>query len=217
MEIDAFILVGGRSSRFGSDKANIHFDGIPLLERTVRTIRAALDSKRITLIAANDTQFTGSAAFLISLPVVYDIHEDRGPFGAVHAALANAQTEWAFITACDFPFVPAELIERLVANISSNVDAVAPIQPDGRLQPLVALYRVKPVLNFVNETLTNNRSSPSVKVIFEQLRSTLVTFETLADIPNAGDIFLNLNTPADLRCANEIAGDKFECNGAVMS
>ncbi len=204
MDIDAFILVGGRSSRFGIDKANIHFDGKPLLERTVQTIKTALDPKRITLVAATEPQLQ------LSLPFVYDIHQKRGPFGAVHAALASAQTDWAFIIACDFPFVSADLIERLAAKIAENTDAVAPIQSDGRIQPLVALYRVKSVLKFVDETLTNNQSSPPVKVIFEQVRPTLVPFETFADIPNSRDIFLNLNTPADLLRANEIVGEKHE-------
>ncbi len=204
MDIDAFILVGGRSSRFGSDKANAELNGKPLLEITVENIRKALDPPRITLVAANDKQLSGSVGSLLSLPFIFDQLGFRGPVGAIHAALANARTKWAFIIACDYPFISADLLERLAAKISADVDAVAPVQPDGRVQPLVAFYRVAPVLKAVEEALSNGKASPPARIIFDKVRPFFLPFETLKDIPDSGDIFLNMNTPKDFQRAVEI-------------
>jgi len=54
MEIDAFILIGGRSSRFGHDKSTVMIEGQTLIERTAETVSKAIPSARITLVAASD-------------------------------------------------------------------------------------------------------------------------------------------------------------------
>ena len=204
MDIDAFILVGGRSRRFGSDKANIVLDGRLLLEKTIQTIRSAIDPNRILLVAANDAQFFASPATMLSLPFIFDIYESRGPLGAIHTALAHAQSEWAYITACDYPFVCPEVIVRLAANMTDDVDAVAAIQPDGRVQPLLAFYRVRAVLKVIEEQLIEDRSTTAAKTVFDNVPSSLLPFEKLNDLPNASEVFFNVNTPANLQRAMKI-------------
>ncbi len=204
MDIDAFILVGGRSSRFGSDKAKAYFDGRPLLERTVETVRRALKPKRIILVAANHSQILGSANATLSLPIVFDIYKERGPAGGVHAALSSARTEWAFTIACDYPFISADVIGRLVVKISADVDSIVPGQPDGRLQPLVAFYRVNSVLRVLENALLIGESCPPLGIIFDKVNSVTMPFEEIQDLRHARDIFLNMNTLADLKRASQI-------------
>lgn len=204
MNIDAFILVGGKSSRLGRDKAMLPFDGTTLVERTAATIRKALPPSRITLVAANDTQLATSLALTHHLPLIFDIYKDRGPLGAVHAALCYARTDWAFIIACDFPFVSSDLLVHLTSFISNETDAIAPVQPDGNVQPLCSLWRVDPCLPAFAEILQENRRPPPVRKVMEQLRTRFVRFDKLKILAGAGNFFLNVNTPAELRAASAL-------------
>jgi molybdopterin-guanine dinucleotide biosynthesis protein A len=202
MEIDAFILVGGRSRRFGEDKASLQFKGESLIGRTAATIQKAVSPPRITLVAANAEQLVSLST---TLPFVFDIYRGRGPFGAVHAALANSRVDWAFIVACDFPFISCELIHRLAGLISEDIDAVAPVQPDGKTQPLCALYRAKPCLAAVEEFLARDCPSPPVRAILEQVRTRFVQFDELVYLPGSANFFLNMNTPEDYETAIGLA------------
>ena len=55
--IDAYILIGGRASRFGSDKAIAEFGGETLAERALATAREALPECRLSFVARNEAQF----------------------------------------------------------------------------------------------------------------------------------------------------------------
>lgn len=204
MEIEAFILVGGRSSRFGRDKSAVEFGDKTLVERIVANIFAGIAPPRITLVAADNEQLMGASALSLSLPFIFDLYGGRGPVGGLHAALAYAGTHWVFVAACDPPFLSSELIARLSGVISEDVDAVVPTQSDGRVQPLCAFYRRKPCLQAVEEILLNGRSAPPLKAILDHVRTRYVSFEEVKHLPGAENFFLNMNTPADLERAMEI-------------
>ena len=93
MDIEAFILIGGRSSRFGRDKATMDFGGIPVVRRTADTIHDAISPPRITLVAANEMQLLAAAGLGLNLPFVFDVYAERGPVGGLHAAMSHARTE----------------------------------------------------------------------------------------------------------------------------
>jgi molybdopterin-guanine dinucleotide biosynthesis protein A len=204
MDFDAFILIGGRSSRFGRTKAIIEIDGRPLIERTIETVLDGIGPKQITLVGAGDDQLINLFGLKEKLPFIFDLYKDRGAYGGVHAALAHASTEWAMVLACDFPFITAGMLQRLASFVSNDLDAVAPVQPDGKVQPLCALYRRAPCLAAAEEPLLGNRSTPPVRSIFEKIRTRLVQFEELADLPGSENFFLNMNTPEDHRRAEQI-------------
>jgi len=197
MNIDAFILVGGRSTRFGRDKATVSIEGDTLVERTAKTIRKAIPLARIALVAASDEQIVTLFGSEEDLPFIFDLYPGRGPFGAVHAALAHTQTEWALVLACDLPLVSAGLLRRLASFISDEFDAVVPIQPDREVQPLCAFYRRMSCLFVAEEPLLAGRSTPPVKAILDQVRTRSIQFDELSDLPGSQNFFLNMNTPDD--------------------
>lgn len=204
MEFEAYILIGGRSSRLGQDKASLNFDGISLAERTAETIGAAISPSQIRLVAADDLQVLGFPALLKNLPVVCDLYEGRGPAGGLHAALAYAQTEWILVLGCDFPFVSVELLQRLACFVADDIEAVAPVQSDGQTQPLCTFYRRKPCLKVLTEIFDKKRPTPGLKSVLDQVLTRFVSFDELSDLPNSQNIFLNLNTPQDFDVVQKI-------------
>src|SRR5688572_5425336 len=103
-QFEAFILIGGRSSRLGTDKAFVELGGMTLAERAVANVRDGLSPERITMVAGSSTQFA-IEAITSEIPFIFDLHEGRGPLGGLHAALAYSRAPWIFVLACDYPFV----------------------------------------------------------------------------------------------------------------
>ncbi len=86
----------------------------------------------------------GHAATLwdCGLPVIEDQVRGAGPLAGIVTALDHAQRQWSLIAACDMPLAsPAQVAGLLEATAGCETDAVVPRTPDGRLQPLFAVYR----------------------------------------------------------------------------
>ncbi|HVF30428.1 MAG TPA: molybdenum cofactor guanylyltransferase [Pyrinomonadaceae bacterium] len=197
LDIDSFILIGGKSTRLGVDKAFVEMGGETLVERAAATVRHALPGARVTAVAGSESQFAINA-ITSRIPFVFDLYPERGPLGGLHAGLAHAQSSWIFVLACDFPFVSAELIELLAGRMSDPVGAVVPMQGDGRLQPLCGLYRVEAALPLVAEILERPRVTPPLHEVVAGLDPHIVQYDEYASLENAENLFININTPGDL-------------------
>ena len=133
MLAEGFVLTGGRSSRFGSDKALHVVDGLPMALHVARALRTC--TRSVTLVGD-----PGRHASL-GLPVVPDRIADAGPLGGIVTALSGAESPWILVVACDMPQLTAPPLQRLLrAASSSQAAAVLPRTPDLRIQPLCAAY-----------------------------------------------------------------------------
>ncbi|PYT01514.1 MAG: hypothetical protein DMF63_01305 [Acidobacteria bacterium] len=200
MQFDAFILIGGRSSRLGTDKAFVELGGHTLAERAVENVRHGMSPQRITMVAGSSTQFA-LQAISTDVAFVFDLHEGRGPIGGLHAALSYAQTPWIFVLACDYPFVSSELIRLLAGKVGDEFGVVVPEQSDGRMQPLCAFYKVETTRQIVEEIIERPRVPPPMHEIVGLLNPRVVTFEAYEHLNEADEFFVNINTLEDLERA----------------
>src|SRR4030095_7853744 len=129
-DVEGFILVGGASRRMGRDKAQLLLDGRTFVQRIADGLSAVASSVSLVGAPQPSSRFKN----------VPDVHERWGALGGIHAALTADQTAWAIVVACDLPFVTSELFAALTNFADDTLDAVVPIQPDGRPQPVCALY-----------------------------------------------------------------------------
>lgn len=194
-EIEGFILVGGKSSRMGTDKARLRLGAQNFSEK----IAAALSTISETVRLVGGQQTAGAWA------VVADVHSEWGALGGLHAALDACHGEWAAVVACDLPFVTGELFVRL-ARLREDFDAVVPVQTDGRLQPLCALYRVRACLPLAEELIAAGERRP--RRLLEGVRTRTVAPLELADLAGAELFFTNVNTPEDYAYAKAVTGDE---------
>jgi molybdopterin-guanine dinucleotide biosynthesis protein A len=197
MDIEAYILIGGRSSRLGRDKAFVEIDGKTLAQRALNTVRESGIATKATFVGGNETQFA-IEALTLDAPFIFDMVEGRGPLGGLHAALSYAQTEWIFLLACDYPFISPGLLRFLVGCISDEFGAIVLEQRDGRLQPLCALYKVEAVRHVVEEIIHAPRVPPPMHEIVELLTPRIVKPSEYSHSNGAGHFFSNLNTPEDM-------------------
>jgi molybdopterin-guanine dinucleotide biosynthesis protein A len=139
--IVGLVLAGGRSRRFGSDKALAPLGGRTLLELALARLRAAC------VEAAVSAQAGGAIAALaerLGAPVLEDPPAaPRGPLSGVLAGLEWAQARRAshlLTLPCDAPLLPDDLERRLIDAAQGATAAVA--RAPGGLHPLCAVWDV---------------------------------------------------------------------------
>ena len=186
-QIEAFILAGGASSRMGADKSQLLLDDQTFVERIAATLLTVTDS--IRLVGGRENS---------KLSTVADIYPQWGALGGLHAALSACRRDWAIVVACDLPFVTSELFRTLASHCGDHDaphDAIVPMQPDGRPQPLAALYRVDPCAQRATELIEAGRRRPLD--LLESVNTRWVDFAEIANLDQAQTFFVNINTPDD--------------------
>lgn len=123
------MLAGGRSRRFGQDKAGFGYRGRSLLEWVLQGLEQA--SERF--VVAN-------RSYPVGVPVYPDLYPGGGALSGLHAALAYARWEWVAVAACDQPFLGPGYWRFLLERIQPEAQAVVAASGD-LLEPLGGLYR----------------------------------------------------------------------------
>jgi len=182
------IIAGGRSQRFGAEKAVATLGGISLLERSRRLL---MDSCREVAVNAPLGSAAAALAEALGAPVVPDAEDGpRGPLSGVLAGLiwAYGQGEELLLTApCDAPLLPRDLGPRLLAALGPEAAAVAR-SPDG-VQPLCAVWRTS-MIEAIEWALAEGEHPP-----VRQVLASACAVEAAFDDAGA---FLNINTAQDL-------------------
>lgn len=181
------VIAGGRSLRFGGEKAVAEFAGRPLLLWAVS--RLAL---LCTQVAVNARPGTEAAALAEAegLPVLHDMAGDAdGPLAGVRAGLSWAEGLGAralAVSPCDLPLLPDDLYARLAAAAGDG--AAMAETAEGR-QPLCAIWPVT-ALPALTEALAGGAHPPTWRML-EATGAVKVHFDS-------AEAFANLNTREDL-------------------
>jgi molybdopterin-guanine dinucleotide biosynthesis protein A len=186
-DVSAFILAGGKSTRMGTNKAFVEFDGRTLLARALDLARSVTADVRI--VGRRDK-------FAAHAPVVEDAFHDCGPLAGIQAALRASSSQLNLILAVDMPFVSREFLQYLIdqARNAPEADVVVPLA-DGRRQPLCAVYRVAFAALAENSLRVEQYR---IDRLFDQVRTRVIGSDELAGAGFSSAIFSNLNTPEEL-------------------
>src|SRR6185295_12338259 len=176
-QIEAFILAGGVSSRMGSDKAQLLIAEQTLIQRIANTLFEVCES--ITVV--------GREVENPRLKAASDVYPKWGALGGLHAALNACASEWAFVIACDLPFISAAMIKQL-ANFRESYDAVVPIQPDDRAQPLSSFYRTVNCLQQATQLIEAGKRRPLD--LLDSVNTRWVPFSELSELIDSQNFFL---------------------------
>jgi molybdenum cofactor guanylyltransferase len=191
LEVTAFVLAGGRSSRMGTDKAFVEFQGRTLLERALALVTAI--TEKVYVLGSR-------ARFGAFGEVVEDEFPDHGPLAGIHAGLRASSTDLNLILAVDMPFV-TDVFLRYMLNEAEQSDALVTLpRAAGNWQPLCAVYR-RPFAKLAESALRAGRNR--IDLLF---RETSVHIIEEPQIQRAGfdaELFRNLNTREELRAAED--------------
>jgi molybdenum cofactor guanylyltransferase len=185
----AYILCGGKSSRFGKDKALVELKGKKIIEIIANELEKVFI--KIVLVTPKPEKY----AFL-NLECISDIYVNCGPLAGIHAALKHSGTEKNFIISCDMPKIKKEVI-RYIADFKTGKDIIIPKTGDKK-HYLCALYG-KCVLSKTEELLEQTKDMEKCASPYDLINVTgyeLIDFNTLELFD--GNSFFNLNSQEEL-------------------
>jgi molybdenum cofactor guanylyltransferase len=181
------ILSGGKSRRMGENKAFLPVNGERLIDRTIRLFRAVF--KEVIIVTTSPLDYLDQGAAIVT-----DIFPEKGALGGIYTGLFYAREEYAFIAACDMPFLNRAFMEYMISR-TAGYDIIIPATPDG-LQPLHAVYtrRCLPVIRGLLE-----RNRLKITGFYPGHRLLTISHEVIRSFDPEGKMFLNVNTRSDLR------------------
>lgn len=196
--IVGLVLAGGLARRMdGADKPLMEIAGRPMLDRVLA--RLAPQCGAVVLNANGDPARFAA----LGLPVVADsIADYPGPLAGILAGLDWTASErpdatWIVSAPADCPFLPRDLVTRLMAaRLDANTPIACPAS-GGRLHPIVGLW---PVAS--REALRIALAQGMRKVEDFAASQGLTTVEWPA---TPFDPFFNVNTPEDRAKAETLA------------
>jgi molybdenum cofactor guanylyltransferase len=188
-KMTGFVLAGGKSSRMGADKALLELGGQTLLARALDV--AAQVTRQVRLVG-NRNRF---AAF--GTPIE-DVYPERGPLGGIHAALLSTATELNLMLAVDLPFVGPDFLRYLILRAEGANAVVTLPRSGGFLQPLCAVYRKE-----FGEAAENSLRAGKNKIgpLLDKVKTRVIEPDELTQAGFTGEVFRNLNTPAEWEAA----------------
>jgi len=175
----------------GADKAFLEFHSHTLLERALETMCAACGEVSIV----GDT-----AKFASYGTVVTDVYPGCGPLAGIHAALLSSSAELNLMMAVDMPFVSRELLAFLLATAAESDASVVVPRTSRGFQPLCAVYR-RAFGVVAEEALRAGKYK--IDAVFSQVRVRAIDDEELMRVGFSERMFFNVNTPEDLRVAED--------------
>ena len=117
----------------GSDKALLQYRGATLVERVAEAVSQGVGRP---VLVGDRGQYQG-----LGYEVISDLYPGEGPLGGVLTALQYSRAEWNLIVACDMPELTGEFLGGLMeAAEGSDGEVLLPVLPDGKIEPLCAVY-----------------------------------------------------------------------------
>ena len=144
LERSAIILAGGGSTRMDGDKGLRCLSGEPLVGHVIRRVSSLVDE--VLVVVGSERQRREYATAIDGgVELLTDLYEDGSPLVGAITGLKQARGRYAFITGCDTPFIAPEVVS-LLFRVAEGFDGVTFLWPNGWIEPLLAVYRVKPSL-----------------------------------------------------------------------
>lgn len=189
MSVTGYILAGGKSRRFGSDKARAELDGLPLLARVAKILSHNCD--KVFAVASEADQYAD-----INVASIGDLHPGGGPIAGLETALSHQLEHrgpgWIILASCDLAGLKVgwtRAVLKRAAELDSPVAAIA--FWNEFWQPFPAAYHTR-LLPLTKTLLDDGNAS------FQALLSLCGKNALALPLPNDWPATPQINTPADL-------------------
>jgi molybdopterin-guanine dinucleotide biosynthesis protein A len=197
-QISGYVQAGGASTRFGSDKALVLFDGKTLLKRTAELMEETCGTAKIV---SSSAAYDGAGCSILR-----DGWPGEGPLGGIITAIRETRSHsnglaWSLMVSCDMPFLSREWLAFLCQRaLESDAQVVVPESANGP-EPLCACWRSDAL-----ETLESAFGEGVRKVTqgMKRLRMEVLDERAWKRFDNDGRLFWNMNTPQDYAEAKRI-------------
>ncbi|MBV8553188.1 MAG: molybdenum cofactor guanylyltransferase [Acidobacteriaceae bacterium] len=178
MHAAGFVLVGGKSTRMGTDKARLFMGSQLLVEEIAGKVMAA----------AGNVALVGAPEKYRDLPFDHlpDARPGLGPISGVESALASGRAELNLVAGCDMPHLHTGWLQALIDKaFSAKACCVAIHDASGRVHPLCAVY--------------HSSALPVVRAALDagRLRMMDLLSELKAELLEIDGVIANVNRPEE--------------------
>jgi molybdopterin-guanine dinucleotide biosynthesis protein A len=185
LDVTAFVLAGGQSSRMGSDKALLPWGDETLLTRALATAQAVCSR---TVICGPRSPYAKFGE------LIEDAQTGRGPLAGIHSALHATKTDLNLILSVDLPLMQAQFLAWLLQQADSGGQMITAPEALGLLQPLCAIYHRQ-----VRDTVDAALAEGDLKVtrLFRRVPTRIIGEHQIRAAGFDPSIFANVNTPGE--------------------
>lgn len=155
------LLAGGKSSRMGTNKAELLYTGKTFLQH---------NADKAEKLGIEDVYISGFQGNIEGTQIVWDQYPDRGPLGGIHACMCEMKTPFCLILPIDAPKLQVEVLEALLTyheNYRTGLKGEKEIpliwEHGDRKEPLIAVYPV--VMAETIEDMIRERSAAVFQMI----------------------------------------------------
>jgi molybdenum cofactor guanylyltransferase len=185
-DVTVVLLAGGSSRRMhGRDKGLIPLHGKPLVSHVIEQL-APQAAKLLISCNENCAQYSH-----FGYPVIADtLSGGLGPLAGLLSGMEHADTQYILSAPCDTPYLPKDLLSRMLKNLQQSEADVCTVTDGQRLHPVFML-----VSRQLHTDLKTYLQSGGRKVLdwYNNQHHSIADF---SDQPNA---FANINTPEQLQ------------------
>jgi len=130
-KLNGLILVGGKSSRMGTNKAFLDFNGEPQVSYLTSLLRPFCNEVFVGAKKGEDYS---------ELNVIEDAFGFDSPLNGILSAFQHSKNVAWLIVACDMPFIDAKSISFLIENRATNKLATCYINQLNEPEPLFCIW-----------------------------------------------------------------------------
>jgi len=186
------ILAGGKSKRFGSNKAFVMLKGKEIIEWCIEGFHNLVQEVVISVKKSDDRyrKFVSE-----KIKIVEDLYELEGPLVGLYSAMLFMKSKYVYIHPIDSPYVLRDYINYMLESTKGHSACAIKFEDDS-FDPThsivdreIALIHSKKLIEEGNTSLKSLfLSMPNVKFIkMKELK-----------IKSIGKVFVNINTKEDL-------------------
>ncbi|MFA5775559.1 MAG: molybdenum cofactor guanylyltransferase [Ilumatobacteraceae bacterium] len=135
--VTGIVLVGGRSTRFGSDKALYPINGTPMGRLVADNMRAS-GIEHILCVGGSQ-----EIAVRLGLQFLADSFPGEGPLGGLVTAMRDVSSDVMTVVPCDVPRLGPERIRQLVEAVSEQATSDVSVLTTSQDHWLCSAWRIK--------------------------------------------------------------------------
>ncbi len=179
--ISLIILAGGKSSRMGTDKALLKYQGKTFIQILYDNLKSTCSE---VIISSNNPKIIIEGA-----KTVADKIKDIGPMGGLYTCLKYSKTERNIVVSVDTPFVSVKLLTEIYEK-SQNYD-ISIIEHNKKKHPLIGVYH-KNVIKILESEIKSEKYK--VIMFLEKTKHQVISVDN-----SHKDELLNINNPGDYK------------------
>lgn len=180
--VKGLVLVGGKSTRMGTDKSQLDYHGKPQKEH----VKELLESNNIETFYSVESNTNKTEE-------IHDAFINLGPFGGICSAFQKDPNSAWLVLATDVPFVNSELIELLLQKRNSSKLATTIKGKNKEFpEPLITIYEPKAYTKLL-QYLAQGYSCPRKMLINSDVE--------IIEVDD--NLIRNINTPKEFEIAKK--------------